>query len=313
MYNVFVTGGTGFLGKHFVNFLDHKRGASYDYCSSTELYQFGVIKNFENNILKNIPLKDYDLVIHCAAFTGGLDVITYNKDQLITENIRITLDLLENCRKSGIKKFVFISSSAVYPSSIHPLREEEAFEGDPDSIFFGPGWMKRYCEKLCEFYYKEFGMEILIIRPSNVFGTLCDFNNHPHVIPSLIKQFLDKKTQHVKVAGKPDVIRDFIYVDDFVSIVWELINKSKGFDVFNVATGTSTTIEEVVKLIAELTDTEKTFDFPLELQSKTTRLVQKIDIRKLLSIHTPSFTSLRWGLRETILHYKELYETCRKS
>lgn len=306
---VFVAGGSGFIGTNFVLLL-RNMGIHVDYCSSKEI--FFNDDNKQSVImasLKDLDLKEYDSVIHCAAFTGGVDVIKKQPDRLISENTKITLDLLESCARSKVKHFIFISSSAVYPSSLESLVEEDGFKGDPDPAFFGPGWMKRYCEKLCVYYHQQYNMDVLVVRPSNVYGVYDYFKlDKAHVIPALINRFSQLESTTVAVYGMPSVLRDFIYVEDFVSLVVQLVQSQEiiGFNIINVSSGVSVTMETLVIYIQELTKTKKTYTF--DISKPTTRKIQKISNVKLRNIipFPFSFTPLVNGLNATIDYYNSL-------
>jgi len=305
---VFVAGGSGFIGSNFVMFM-RELGIHVDYCSSTEVFfQDEKKESVAIKSLLDLDLSEYDSVIHCAAFTGGVDVIKTQPDKLISENTKLTLDLLSSSVRGRVRQFVFISSSAVYPASLEELKEEDGFKGDPDSVFFGPGWMKRYCEKLCAYYYQQYGMEMLVIRPSNLYGPYDHFDpTRSHVIPALIDKFSTGEGGAVSVYGTPNVLRDFIYVNDFVQSVIQLIDTPTtiGFETVNVCNGYSISMFNLVKEICRLTDPSKTFTF--DVTKPITRKVQKIcDAKLRRSVPTLPLTSLEDGLKKTIEYYKQL-------
>jgi len=205
---------------------------------------------------------------------------------------------------------VFISSSAVYPSSQEALKESDGFVGDPDPAFFGPGWMKRYCEKLCAYYSDRYGMNILIIRPSNVYGPYDHFeDNRSHVIPALIKKF--DMEEKVTVFGLPNVIRDFIYVDDFASTLFSLIQRGyKGLETFNVASGEHLTMNVVASVIENVLLNNKQnasrYGYFFDTTKPITRKVQKIDITKLENAGMPPTTKFYDGIQKTYEYYKSI-------
>ena len=90
-----------------------------------------------------------------------------------------------------IKKFIFLSSSVVYPNKPKPMREN-----DVNFSFFekynNVAWMKLYTEKVCEMYNNFF--DVLILRPSNLYGPHDKFDKlNAKVIPSLIRKFNNEK------------------------------------------------------------------------------------------------------------------------
>lgn len=243
-----------------------------------------------------------DYVVHCAAHTSGAHEMATNPVAQITENVFINSHILDAAAKARVKKFVFISSSAVYPEFERPLKEEDAFLDDPPGSYFGPAWMKRYSEKLAEFYYRWYGMEVLIIRPSNAYGPYSSFDRvASHVLPALIRKFVEKQNP-IEVWGTPDVVRDFIYIDDFVRGVLLAFQMFSGFEIFNIATGSLQTIGEAVENISELTSYRGSYCFnstkPMTIKQRN------IDISKAKkALNFSPEISFREGLEKTINWY----------
>lgn len=246
--------------------------------------------------------KRMDYVFHCAAHTSGAKEMIENPVAQITENLFMNSNLLDIAAKSGVKKFVFISSSAIYPESDTALTENMGFNDDPPDNYFGPAWMKRYAEKLAEFYHRQYGMEVLIIRPSNVYGPMCSFDlEHSHVLPALIRKFVEKHNP-LEVWGNKSVVRDFIFVDDFVDGVMKAFEHFKGFDVFNIASAKLYTIGEAVGIIKDLTHYDGEIKY--NASKPTTIQERKIDAHKaLFRLNWVARTSFRDGLQKTIDWY----------
>jgi GDP-L-fucose synthase len=177
------------------------------------------------------------------------------------------------------------------------------FIEDPSNVYFGVGWVKRYSEKLAEFYYRQYGMEILVVRPSNIYGPYDSFDpSKSHVLPALIRKFVENN-ELVEVWGTPDVARDFIFIDDFVSGVLTAFESFTGFDVYNIASGNIYTIGESVNLISELTNYKGEIKYN---DSKPMTIFKRvIDItkaRKVLGFQAK--TSFRDGLQKTIDYFR---------
>lgn len=255
---VLVTGGrTGFVGTNFAKEL-HRRGAEVmvqglhaDKPSNFDGEVEEIITDL--SVSAEVP-KGTDYIFHCAAHTSGAKEMAENPEAQIHVNAIMNSRLLEAASREGVKRFLFISSSALYPEVEVPVKESMAFNGDPPGNFFGPGWMKRYTEKILEFYHKRHGMDGIVIRPSNIYGPFSGFDlEYSHVLPALIRKFVEKQDP-IEVWGDPKVVRDFIYVDDFVDGSLRAFEKSSGFDVYNIASGQLRTIGGSVELIQELTD-----------------------------------------------------------
>jgi GDP-L-fucose synthase len=305
---ILVTGGrTGFLGVNFTREL-LKRGA-FVYATSLSSKKNSLLEPCPNLVeyisdlrYDKIP-EGIDYIIHCAAHTAGAKEIVGNPAIQVTPNIQISSNLLHNAAESGVEKFVFISSTTVYPETDKPVVESMGFERDPANVYFGVGWMKRCTEKLAEFFYRHYGMQVLIIRPSNVYGPYCSFDlDRSHVIPALIKKFMEQNS--VTVWGLPTVGRDFIYVDDLVTGTLLALEELSGFEVYNLASGKVCTIQELVDLLVKLTG----FKGQITYDDSKPMTIFKREIntdKAYLRLGFKADTPLEEGLKRTIAWYKE--------
>lgn len=163
--NILVTGGAGFLGinmirhllknEHNVTSLDI---ADFDYPEKNKIKEIkGDIRNKDTVISS---LKNIDMVIHCA-----MALPLYDEKEILTTGIDGTTILLEESLKKNIKRFIHISSTAVYGiPDHHPLYEKDKLDG------VGPyGKAKVKEERICEEFRKK-GMIIPIIRPKSFIG-----------------------------------------------------------------------------------------------------------------------------------------------
>ena len=95
-------------------------------------------------------------VFHCAAASSGAAVIVSRPLAHVTPNVVMNAQLLEAAWDAGVGRFVFLSSSVVYPDTgTRPTREDEAFVGEPHPVYHAVGCMKRYTEQLCELYARR--------------------------------------------------------------------------------------------------------------------------------------------------------------
>jgi GDP-L-fucose synthase len=307
---IFVAGGrSGFVGTNIAKELLGRDSVVHVHSLNPEKpsnFEDDTLNLFEStgdlSVSASIP-PGTDYVFHCAAHTSGAHEMATNPVAQITENIFMNSLLMDAAVKINVKKFVFISSSAIYPELENPITEDKGFEGDPPGNYFGPGWMKRYTEKLAEFYYKWYGMETLIIRPSNIYGPFSCFDlERSHVLPALIRKFVEKHDP-LEVWGTPDVVRDFIYVDDFVKGVLLAFEQFSGIDVYNIATGELVTIGEAVDNIKNITEYKGAITF--NSSKPTTIRKRRIDpskARENLGFKTE--ISFHEGLRRTVEWYK---------
>lgn len=191
-----------------------------------------------------------DCAILSAAHIGGSKFIEFSPWSHLKENLLMNVQILESLCFEDIKRVVFIGSTALYQEFKGKIKENELdFNKDPHSSYFGFGWMLRFFEKLYRFWHDKHGLEIIIIRASNIFGPYAKFNPETsHFIPAIIRKAVDKKVPF-EVWGSPKITRDVIFSEDFARAAALILNnKQIKFEIFNIGSGVKTTVGDVVKL-----------------------------------------------------------------
>ena len=249
--NIIVTGGAGFVGSHLVELLVKKKHYPIIIDNlSTGLYSN--IKHFVDskkadfikcdirNFKKILQLPKVDAVIHLAAIASVVESID-NPNLVNDVNVSGTLNMLEFCRKKKIKKFVFTSSAAIYGDY-----EEKITEKTPTIPTTVYGSTKLTGEQYCKIYSNLFGINITSLRPFNIYGP-----RQNDTYAGVISKFMDRLNENKPpiIFGNGKQTRDFIHVDDVVrAFYYALKFKKKKFAVFNLATGKSTSINELAKI-----------------------------------------------------------------
>ncbi len=251
-----VTGGAGFIGSHLVNELvsknkevividDLSAGKRKNIDEKAVFYE----KNINDDLSEVFEKHDIEAVFHFAAKIMVQESID---NPLMTHdtNVNGTLNLLEHCRKHGVKRFVLSSSAAVYGSIEEmPLRED--MKPEPISPY---ALHKFIDEEYCKLYMKLYGLEPVMFRYFNVYGPKQNpAGNYANLIPKFLKMLLERKIPTIN--GDGEQTRDFIYVKDVVRGNIKALNASDECfgEVFNLGTGISTSVNEVVSTIKEVT------------------------------------------------------------
>lgn len=255
---VVVTGGSGFIGSHFLNELV-KRGArvrTHTYKTPLQVSSKGieVYKNIDLTKLEDcIKLtNEADYVIHCGGKVAHPSTVPTDVQISLTQ-LNLIGNILEACAKTGVKKFLDLNSSTGYPDIRKPLTEDEYWVDEPYKAYFGYGWMRRYREKLMEHVSKFSGLHIALARCTAIFGPYDNFDLKTcHVVPALIKRHLSGENPFI-VWGSPNVVRDFLYVKDVVNGALLILEKGESMRPYNLGYGGGITIGEIVNTILKVT------------------------------------------------------------
>ena len=209
---VLITGGHGFLGTHLVAQLSALSPKELVAPTSKEC-DFRDLSQVKNAVL------GIDLIIHLAAKVGG---IGYNQEipgEMFYDNLIMGAQLMEEARKAKVGKFVALGTICAYPKFTPiPFKEEDLWMGYPEETNAPYGLAKKMLLVQAQSYRAQYGYNAIYLLPVNLYGPGDNFNpRSSHVIPALIKKFVDakqngEKTVTVWGTGKPT--REFLYVED---------------------------------------------------------------------------------------------------
>ena len=140
---ILITGYTGLIGSNLYMHLKEK-GMDVDGIGSKDADLTSLSK------CKSI-IDGYDTVIHCAANTSNAFDTEKSPLVHVTPNVAMNANIMDASYHSGVKKFIFISSSTIYPpSDDRAVKETDYIFDEPYPAYFPVGWMKRYAEVLCD-------------------------------------------------------------------------------------------------------------------------------------------------------------------
>jgi GDP-L-fucose synthase len=255
---VVVTGGSGFVGTHYITEL-LSRGANVVTHTHERPLQ---IQDDRIEVLENIDLENID---DCMKLVDGADYVVHSAGkichpsdvstdfQVALNQIAVITNVLEASYKSNVKGFVDVNSSTGYPDRRYPITEDEYWDDEPYISYYGYGWMRRYREKVMEHCSHLTDMKIAICRGTAMFGPYDNFNLKTcHVVPALIKRVLSDENPFI-AWGSPDVVRDFLYVKDVVKGALLVLEKGESMRPYNLGYGSTITIGDILNTILEVT------------------------------------------------------------
>ena len=320
---VVVTGGTGFIGTHYIEELLSRGARVRTHTRSLTHNRKKEVRVVDERIevIENIDLEsisDCEKLIRGNHYqgTGQADYVIHSagkichpsnvaKDfQVSLNQIKVITNVLEASSKNGVKGFLDVNSSTGYPDRRYPITEDEYWDDEPYISYYGYGWMRRYREKVMEHCSHFSDMKIGICRGTAIFGPNDNFDlNSCHVVPALIKRVLDGENPFV-VWGSPDVVRDFLYVKDVVNGALLVLENGESMRPYNLGYGSTVTIGDIVDTILKVTG--KTPKVEWDNSKPTTipfRSCSTERIQKELGFE-PKYT-FEDGIRETVEWYLE--------
>jgi len=308
---VLVTGAGGFIGSHvverllndgfevraFVHYNSQDRwGWLEDIEGDFEVFK-GDVRDFDS-VLKS--MKGVEIVFHLAALIG----IPYSYETpvaYIKTNIEGTYNVLEAAKQiGGVGRIVHISTSEVYGTARYvPIDENHPY--NPQSPYAAT---KVAADMLALSYYRSFGLPVTVVRPFNTFGPRQSLRA---VIPTIITQFISGKDE-IKI-GNLEAKRDFLFVKDTAEGIIKVgLHPETVGDVFNIGTGQSYSISEVIALVKDITGrsvkiVQDENRFRPE-KSEVEVLQCNFEKAKSLTGWSPQY-SFRKALEKTILWYED--------
>jgi UDP-glucose 4-epimerase len=182
-----------------------------------------------------------DCTIHLAAMHYIPDCIARPRET-IDVNVEGTRRVLESCRGSSIRSFIFASSGAVYAPT-DGLCVEDATPLGPLEVY---GESKVAAEQLISAFHGETGTSASILRLFNAIGRN---ETNPHVVPHIFESL---QTSDVIKLGNIAPRRDYIDTRDVVEAILAVAETSMGFRVFNVGTGVARSVKDIVELLRRI-------------------------------------------------------------
>ena len=310
MQNILVTGGAGFIGSHTVDLLlakgynvivldNFKSGSMSNLSHVLRNENLEVVEgDIRDREIVNEIMRKVDGVIHLAAIVSVDEAISDPRTTFQT-NALGTLNLLEAARKFDIEKFVYASSTAIYGEPKY-LPVDEDHPTQPTNPY---GASKLAGEAFVLAYNWTYGMKTVSLRYFNVYGPRMTSGPYAGVIAKFISAAL--RNEPLIIYGDGSQTRDFIYVTDVARANLAAL-KSSETGVFNIGTGRETSINELARIILNLTESECDIKYVDWRPGDIKRSVADIN-RAINLLNWRPETELIAGLKSTIMFFRLKY------
>ena len=260
---VLVAGAGGFIGGHLVRRLKSEgfwvRGADikkHEFSESVaDEFLLGDLTDVNNT---RAAVAGIDEVYQLAADMGGAGYIfTGEHDAVVMhDSATINLNMLEEGRKAGVKKFFYSSSACIYPeyNQMDPdnpkCSEESAYPAAPDSEY---GWEKLFSERLYFAYHRNFGVQVRVARFHNIFGPLGTWCGGREKAPAALCRKIAETPDggEVELWGDGKQTRSFLIVDECVEGIRRLVESDFTGPV-NIGSEEMVTINQLAEIVMDV-------------------------------------------------------------
>lgn len=234
--NILVTGSEGFVGRRLVRILKSQDTSviELDIKNGVDLTNWDQLSNSVKNI------SSLDVIVHLAALVF-IPFSFKNPRLTYITNVLGTVNMSELARVKNVKRFVFASSYVYGSPQYLPIDENH-----PLQAMSPYNRSKILSEEVCKGYHEDYGISCVVLRPFNIYGP---GQNKEFLIPEIIDQISSKKI----ILQDPIPKRDYVYIDDMVSAYLKAVAyEGTGYDVFNIGSGQSYSVQELVDKVISL-------------------------------------------------------------
>lgn len=260
LYKILITGGAGFIGSAFIRHIIRK---GYDVTVIDKLTYAGDLerlkevrrkhKFYKIDICNKIQIESIlkregpEVIVHFAAATH-VDRSIEDPIPFIKTNVRGTQVLLDASRKYKMKKFIHISTDEVYGE----IKRGEFSESSPLRPSSPYAASKAAADLLVKAYIRTYNFPAIIIRACNTYGP---WQYPEKLIPLAILKIL--KNEKIPIYGDGKNIREWLYVEDCIDGIFQILERGKIGEVYNLGSGDERENIEVVKEILKILNRSK--------------------------------------------------------
>lgn len=294
MKNVMLLGGNGFLGRNLAKGLSESENFKvfvYDIINPVRALEG--VTYYEGSIEDSLLISgimqenNINILVHMVStIVPGSSLEQYiNNCKLVQIS---TIPLMDYCATNNVE-LVFLSSGG----TVYGVKGGVVSENEPAAPISYYGLSKVQIEDLINFYHRRYKLNYLILRPSNPYGYGQNINGRQGLIAVIMGKLLKKEP--ITVFGDGSVVRDYIYIDDFVCYVKELLRKNILNETINIGSGEGCSINQIIDIVKEVAGFEVKVEYTEARKDDVPKLV--LDTTRLHNFVNHNNMGIKEGVR----------------
>ena len=261
------------------------------------------------NVKQYFKNNKFDYVVHLAAYVGSLHDNIENKTSYFNENILMNTLITKYAYENGVKNFLGILSTCIYPDNINkfPIKESQLHNGPPHQDLMSYAYAKRSHAVQINAYKESFNVNYNYLIPCNLYGVVSKkHEKRSHFVNDLIFKIIEAQKNNkdfITLFGDGTPLRQFMHASDLANIIFFYINKGYN-DSFNVAPNINMSVEQIAKIALNVCSKKK-INIKYDNSKPNGQYRKDVDVTLFKSfIKDFNFKTLPQGIKEIYETYK---------
>jgi GDP-L-fucose synthase len=257
-----------------------------------------------------------DVVIDAAARVGGITANATRPATFFSDNLRIQVNLLDSAVANGVRRFLFLGSSCIYPKvTEQPIRETALFSGPLEETNDGYAMAKLAGVAHVAAIRRQHGLPYICAVPTSQYGVGDNFDLlDAHVLPAMIRRFhtaVQDGESQVTCWGTGHPRRELMYVDDLAAACHFLLDSYDDDRPINVGTGEDLTVAELAAIVADVVGYRGDICWDIGRPDGTYQKL--LDVRRLSELGWTANIAVAEGIRTTYSWFLDHQHDYRRS
>ncbi len=248
---ILVLGATGFLGKRVCRNLDLK-GLKHIKTSKS----LGCDLRERSDVEKLFSDVRPEYVLNCASYVGGIQFGYKHTAEMFSNNLLMTVNILEGIKKFQVKRLVNPISNCAYPSKATLFKEEEFWDGPLHESVLVYGFVRKASWVGSWAFAKQYNCDVINLILSNMYGPEDHFQaERSHALGALVMKFVEAKRKNipfVDIWGTGTPVREWLYVDDGAEAMVRAMTIAPYLDPINIGIACGVSILDMANTIKDI-------------------------------------------------------------